>query len=241
MPTILIQTSPGVVPEGFCPSGETFWQQVYELFLSLTQYSLQANQAFYNYGNVIPTPENRVYPWIRSSGGYPDRTYQYAGGLWLSKHPLPPGFTAIAPATITSQALLDVWDEGETGAVGFYTGPFWEIDTDFEGRSPMGAGAIPTSNPAKTLAVGEEYGEGAHTQLADEVGPHTHLPSPKTMATSPGSGSVQGILFGGTGDARPDLAVLANTYATTQQAMPVIHPVRGRYFIKRTARLYYKV
>jgi hypothetical protein len=105
----------------------------------------------------------------------------------------------------------------------------------------MGAGVILGANPAKTLAVGEAFGEGAHTQLADEVGPHTHEPSPKIMASSPGSASVSGIINGGTGNAMPDLAVLANTYATTQQAMPVVHPVRGRHFIKRTARRFYKV
>lgn len=242
MPTILVQVLPGVIPASFCPTGEDAEQQRYEMYLSLTQFSLAAGQTFFNYGNGVPTAENRVYPWIRSVGGYPDRLYYYGAGQWLSKHPLPPDFTAIAPASITSQALLDTWDEGEAGVVGIYTGPFWTIDTDFDGRSPMGPGAIPSANPAKTLAVGEAYGEGAHTQLVNEVGPHTHEASPNDMVST-GGGSSVGIMRGDSGNPLTDLTILANTYAApgTQQAMPVIHPVRGRYFIKRTGRLHYKV
>lgn len=242
MSTILVQALPGVIPEAFCPTGENAEQQRYEMYLSLTQFSLAAGQTFFNYGNVVPLPENRVYPWFRSSGGYPDRWYQYAGGLWLARHSLPPGFTTIAPASITSAADLNTWDEGEAGVVGIYTGPFWEIDTDFDGRSPMGPGAIPTSNPAKTLAVGEAYGEGAHTQLTDEVGPHTHDLSHPEMVSSGGGASV-GMMRGDSGNPVNNLTALTNTYAApgTQQAMPVIHPVRGRYFIKRSGRLYFKV
>lgn len=252
MSTILINALPGVVPEGFCPSGENAEQQRYELYLSLTQFSLAAGQSFYNKGNVLPTPENRVYPWFRQVGGYPDRWYQFAGGLWLSKHPLPTGFTALAPASITSQAMLDVWDEGEAGAVSLYTGPFWEIDADFEGRSPMGPGAIPSSNPSKTLSVSETYGEGAHSMTSQEVGPHTHplnaessIKDGDNVAVVGTGGGQFGLLAynqgGFNGTRITPLSVLANTFTSGQQAMPVIHPVRGRYFIKRSARIFYKV
>lgn len=186
---------------------------------------------------TAPAPEDQDKLWVKLDGfGRPLNNFIYAGGLWLWPHPVAAssGFRWMWAG---NPADIPTLDGGTAGIATPTTGPFWEIATEFEGRSPMGVGAIPGANPAKSIASGEQFGEGAHTQLADEVGPHTHEPSPKIMATSPGSGSVQGILFGGTGDARPDLAVLANTYsAGTQSAMPVVHPVLGIYFLKRTQR-----
>lgn len=237
MATVLVEVNLGVLPAGFCPRGESALQEIYDKFFEITQFSLSADKAFYNFGNVIPTPENRVFPWFRTVGGYPDRWYIYAGGSWIAKHPLLPGFTTIAPSTIVTPTDLDTYDEGSAGAVTLVTGPFWEVDTAFAGRSPMGVGAIPSANPAHTLIANETYGEGAHLQTGAEVGAHTHEPSPKSIVSS-GSGSTVGLLLGGSGNPEPDLAILANT---APAAMPVIHPVLARYIIKRTARQYYVV
>lgn len=247
MPTILIQTTPGVVPEGFCPAGEDFWQEVYELFLSLTQYSIAPPQAFYNYGNVVPTPENRVYPWIRQVGGYPDRTYQYAGGQWLAKHPLPVGFPSWAPENISTQAQLDTYDEGTAGTVSQTTGPFWEIDTTLEGRVIIGAGNVPGSTPALVLSVASDTGAGSHVLVQAELPLLLNLASEQfghrfaqeTLAPFALAPRGSGGVFPTTPPVETANYAFDNVGGGT--AMSLLPPARVRLPIKRTNRIYFAV
>lgn len=173
--------------------------------------------------------------------------YQYTGGQWIVVHPSPPGGNERRwwAGTLVELRSFDGGDGTATVPTG-NVGAMWEEDTGFVGRSPMHPGLIPTANPVKTLAVSENYGEGAHTQTAEEVGAHNHpLASDvlikdgrKINVVSSGVGAA-GLAIGLTGPALADISVLDNTFTTTQQPMPVIHPVRGIYCIRRTARLNY--
>lgn len=237
----------GVLPEGFCPTGETALQEFYNKIIELTSWQLAANQVFYNYGNVVPTPENQVYPWIRTSGGYPDRMYIWAGGLWLSKHPLPEGATIIAPASLTSSALVDLFDEGEAGAVSLTTGPFWAIDSTFEGRVPIGAGAVPGSDPAVNLSVAAQTGAGSHELTQNELPSQINLSTelfghrfnPENLA--PLALAPRGS--GGSYNTTPatETTTFQFTNADGNTPISLLPPVTARYIIKRTGRLYYKV
>ena len=232
------------VPEGFCNTlGPDWVQQVINLMS-------QAVAVFDGVGTIVldqedqPSPEQRAFLWHEPSTG---RIYHWdsTSGAWISPNPEEASGDARRwwSGDLTT---LQTYDGGEIGAVGTNSGPMWEEDTAFAGRSPMGPGAIPTSNPAKTLAVNEDYGEGAHTQNAQEVGPHTHPLDSEASITDGDNikivntgGGGPGLMIGLTGSATDDLTVLANKYTTTQQAMSVLHPIRGLFCIKRTIRVNY--
>ena len=251
--TILIDALAGTLPEGFCPTGPGALQELYDEFFERGQFSLPVNTKFFNYGDTEPTADFRGYPWFRTVGGEPDRWYVYVGAAmgpnkWLSLHPIPAGPNGLRQGWVGTEDELKVFDGGEVAATTTLSGPFWEIDHDFDGRSPMGPGAISGANPAKTLSVGEDYGAGAQLQSAQQVPAHTHpLATDATITNADGSVKVvntgagaPGLLIGLTGPATTALSVQANAFTTTQEATPIIHPVRGRYEIKRTLRKFYR-
>lgn len=237
----VVSLTPGTLPTGYC---FTTLQQLYNDFIRFTTAYLPNTYNTHNYGSTTPIAEDRDKAWFRLFGdGSPDRWYVYYNGAWVAPHPVPASGSErrLWVGDLTS---LQTYDGGSAAAVSATTGPFWEEDTNFQGRSPMGPGAIPTSNPAKTLAVGENYGEGAHLQTAQELGPHTH-PFSHARVEGSGSGDITGtdVIQGdiGTGPQTGTASALTNTYATTQQTMPVVHPVRGIFVIKRSARTFYTV
>lgn len=236
--TVLINAVPGTLPSNFCPTGATALQEFYNEIIARTVFSLSPDKAFYNFGDTTPTPENRVFPWLRTISGSPDRWYVYVGGKWVWPYPVPisGGIRQLWVGTLND---LKTYDGGSTEPVTSTTGPFWEEDTAFAGRSPMHPGSIPNATPAYSLNPGENYGEGSHMMSKEEVGPHTH-PLNETDLVTTGSGSSEGLEFSEPSeDFFKTLVTQTNEYATTQQAMPIIHPVRGIYIIKRTIRQYY--
>ena len=162
------------------------------------------------------TISNWVWPNLAAAGGYDRRLY--AGDL----------------------TSLQTYDGGEVGIVGDCSGPMWEEDTSWQGRSPMGVGAIP--NTLDSLTLGSNYGEGKHLQTVDEVGPHTHA---CVMDGIKNSGDDSGKFCAGQnfGGPHPDVNTQTNNRSSSTQAQNpfnVVHPVRGIYIIKRTARIYYR-
>lgn len=239
---------PPSVPEGFCSqlTGNDWIQQLANLIvgkavaqLDGTGFTVVLNQ------ETQPGPDQITSLWRQPSTAGRG-IYSYVGGAWVIPHPSPPsGNERRLWVGALGAAGLDLFDGGAVGAVGANSGPMWEEDTGFQGRSPMGPGAISTANPAKTLAVVENYGEGAHLQTVEEVGPHTHALVTEAGITN-ANGSIDvvntgagtpGLQIGLTGPQTTPLSVVANAYTTVQQTMPVIHPVRGSYVIRRTGRV----
>lgn len=149
---------------------------------------------------------------------------------------------------VGTQADLDTYDGGSAGAVTAISGPAWEIDTDFNGRSPMGVGDVSGSDPAKTLALSEDYGAGSVTLVDANIPSTLHCKARGAEGTdldpalqrfladynSPGSGS--GTL--------PEIqlpVVSAAGAASMDVPFNNVHPVRGCYIVKPTARAWYTV
>lgn len=184
-------------------------------------------QAFYNYGSTKPSPENNIYPWFRTTDG---RWYIYSGG-WIS----PVNYDLLERRWYAGDLTqLQTYDGGDSGAASDRSGPMWTEDTDMRGRSPMHPGAIADANPAKTLAIGENYGSGSHAQTVAELAAHTHEVK---------------IPAGGNEGALPRFNTSANTTSVATvdvisestgggAAMPIVHNVRGLYCVKWTGRLY---
>lgn len=236
--TVLIQGIPPTLPENYCPAD---WQEFVNKIIEESQFTMNIDGpiAFYNYGPTEPSAENRVYPWLRTIAGAVDRWYSYKNGNWVSLHP-------IAAADyerrlyIGSTVDLETYDGGDTDAIGDASGPMWEVDTDFAGRSPMGPGAVPDSTT--TVTVGNDFGSGVHTLIEDELPAHTHPTTLDAMGVD--SGTFRTALFDVSNT--PSSAVVVDGYTLTpdltggDDAHNNLHPVRGIYVIKRTARLYYK-
>lgn len=245
---------PPSFPNGYCP--ET-WQEFANDFAADVLISLPGQFSGIIISETEPAPEDRDKLWFRLLGPTGPLDYrgpfQFFNGQWVAPYRTPPNSSETrwlrGTAGQTTQQIIDAYnveEGGEPGAVSGTTGPFWEEDTDMAGRSPMHPGAIPASDPAKTLSPEENFGEGAHLQTDQEVAPHIHNLDPKNLQQSPGSGSVDGILFQapgtGSGNAASPAQVIAatNEYTTVQKAMPVIHPIRGRVSVVRTARVYWR-
>lgn len=246
--TSLIRRYPPVFPPGFCFQNPQQYANALVDGMTLEFASDVANIG-YSVGDTLPSANNRIYPWLRTIGGYPDDWYWFVGGAWYSLYKAASANSSIRQLWVGTEADLQTFDGGEATPVSLTTGPFWEVDHDFDGRSPMGPGDIPDATPAKTLSVGEDYGEGSHQQSAEEIGPHLHplqagasiQSGDNIKVVTSGAGAVVGLQIGGSGNADTDLSVGANTFTTTQQKTPVIHPVRGAFVIRRTARAFKRV
>lgn len=190
----------------------------------------------------MPNPNQRSKAWLRLEGGdlTPDKIYKYALGAWLSKHPVPASGDA-RQMWVGSELSLQTYDGGDGDPVGPAAGPMWEVDHDYDGRMPMGPGAIPGSNPADTIAVGEEKGSGSHTLTVAELPAHNHPPLNA-------GGNVDGFLNHTTTTGNPynptgsgDAVVEATTGNTGGDTpFSTLSPALGTFFIKRTARIFYK-
>jgi hypothetical protein len=55
-----------------------------------TDVEATGDMTFYNFGDTEPAPENRIYPWLRTVGGYPDKWYVWVGAptnAWVAVNP----------------------------------------------------------------------------------------------------------------------------------------------------------
>lgn len=229
-----VNLSIATIPAGICYSTpQTDWP----LQVSYMAAALAGTLNTHNFGNSVPSADNRDKPWIRTnSDGTPDALYVYSGGYWLSKHPSPPGLVVMYEGT---EASIDTFDGGEAGAVTTIAGPFWEKVTEMAAKSPIMPGTLESG---VVLAVNSNYGEEKHTMATGEMPRHAH------SIQAWGAGATGGD--GGQILNRPDPATevektTGETGGISGEADPtpfsIIHPVRGIWHLRRTARLYRRI
>ena len=233
LPVVL---NPAAFPAGYCP---TSWQQFANDFASLTTGYLEGNYSTFNYGSSTPSVNDRAKPWLRTTAtGLPDSWYVYGGttvAAWIWPHPVP-ALSDFRMMYSGSSASITTLDGGDSDPIGPASGPFWEIDSAFESRSPMGVAAV-VSGTAVPFPVGTNYGEAQHTLVTDELPKHTHTIS-AAINMDVDQTSTRTI-FGA-----DDPAVFTTTRNTGEtgndQPHNTVHPVRAVYILKRTARIYKK-
>lgn len=230
MPTILLPLIPGTLPAGVCYSSE---QERLSDFAANLQAQLDG-ATFFNYGNTKPAVEFNGFPWLRTT----DMRWYYFSGDWLSPNPETSAF--VRRLFVGSTVDLQTYDGGDTDPVGASSGPMWEVDTDFEGKSPMGPGTLPLSGTIVTVANDFGVDQVALTAL--------QLPTPIPLIGTTnnwGSGATTPAPFrllsddnyvDGTVNVSTDFSITGGG-----QRHENLHPVRGTYVIKRTARLNYKI
>jgi len=240
---------PGSLPADYCP---TSYQQMLNDFMAAS-YALW-NDIFQ--GNIIsatqPGPEDRDKVWYKvDSNGDPLGKYTWSArlGRWVWPHLSDAGGSERRIWT-GSEANLWYYDGGDGGdpsTVGDCSGPMWLVDTDFGGRSPMGVGDISGSDPAKTIALGENFGEGSYALTQAElpdISLVTSSNSDSDMRIGIGNGGPQGGYTAVYPADSPGVSWSSHADTHTNSigdgdAHQNTHPVRGCYLIKRSARIYY--
>ena len=248
MSNLLLPILAGTLGQGECP---TTLQGILNLFANNLQAVLANGRSFYNYGPDKPAPEFQPYPWLRTTDG---RWYQFSG-VWRA-----PNNYNLSERRWWAGIESDLvnYDGGGAGAVTPTTGPMWIIDHDFDGRSPMGPGAV--AGKGSDLAVSENYGAAQHTLTDAEggVGSHTHafgLTNPgnddaffNRPGTSPVTAYTGYYITGSNGNSvasqtTADLftSPANNGAGVTAAAFSIVHPVRGLFVIKPSGRQYFTV
>jgi hypothetical protein len=237
MSTIIVNATAGTLPLGFCPTGTGALQDLYNEFINRTQFFLSADKAFYNFGDTAPTPENRVFPWLRTTGGgQPDKWYVYFGGSWLSPYPTPAGPNDLRHIWVGSTGSLDTFDGGSAGVATTTSGPFWEVDSALAAKFPVGVGTFPAGAAVAVTGTG---GTDQHTLSIAEMPAHDHPGSTvgPEFGTAPGGG-INGADYDSDNSAPLTLTIASQGGGT---AFDILPPYYGVYFIKRTIRAFYTV
>jgi len=239
---------PGTLPEGWCAQSEQDRYQTYFKLAQVRAFTAATASQYFNFGNSTPTPDNRIYPWLRTEAdGAPDRWYVYYDGIWCWPHSIPSNDSRVIIWT-GSAGDIDTLDGGTAGTATTKSGPFWQIDTTFAQRMPVGVGTLPLAGTA--LAVGDTGGADQVTLTAEQLPAHKHPVYPDGRENewahySYDSGSTDGTnqepawpITSGSADQTSELFA-QNQTGTTGSAHNNMPPYRTVYFIKRTARQFY--
>lgn len=196
-----------------------------------------------------PDPEDRDKAWIRRTapGGPPvsSRPLIWYNGAWVAQHPYDPE-SPVRLIWVGTLAELETFDGGSSGAATLTTGPFWERDTNFDGRMPIGVGTVPDTTTAVT--VDTNVGSGQVTLSSVNIPQHSHEIG---VESSDVTGAAEdGQLRDASGDVtyistwnQTAVGVTRNWGGAASDGATTpfdsVPAARGVYFIKRTIRQFY--
>lgn len=227
-----VTLSTASVPEGTCPAWIIdMWPEL----VALMNANLGGTFTVVNIGDDTPDPADRVYPWIRTVGGMPDKVYVYVSGSWMAKHP---DFVGKVVMWEGNSANIATLDDGLAEPLSATTGPMWELVTQLAAKFPLGVGTLPSGI---VIGVGTTGGEENHSLTVPELAPHLHAVGVKyrevgcngdCSALQLDTANTAGLFSDSTGGAgTPPVVVPHNT-------MP---PYYGIHFIRKTIRQYYRI
>lgn len=181
-----------------------------------------------NISSSAPAPADRIWPWFRldPTTGRFDRIYNYVSGQWVSPHP---DFTGKVVIYRGALGTIETLEGGAAGTITATSGPFWERDTDFNAKFPVGVGTFAHEG---SVAVGDTGGKDQHTLTVSEMPSHGHGINGKTFVYSTAGGAVN-LPAGST------WGYISPTNEGGDDPHTNVPPYLGVFFIKRTARLYY--
>lgn len=212
----------------------------HQLGVDLTQRlagETDGDSTFFNDGDATPSPDNRIYPWTPQSfsgSNPPAFIYHYVNGAWIMPNPTPTGIVAMYMGL---EADIPTLDGGEAGAITDTTGPMWEKVSAMDAKIPIGPGTLASG---RVIAVNGTLGEEKVTLIEENIPLHemsayalddganlspVGLIADDDRTSSPNAGSIDS--FGG------DI----NGATVAHENLP---PVIGIWFIRRTARKFYR-
>lgn len=181
-----------------------------------------------------PTASDRDKLWIKLVGGVAVSPFVWSTlyARWIWPHSSSAGGFE-RRLWVGTEAALATYDGGDGNPLGPASGPMWQVDHDFDGRSPMGPGAIPDT--VDSLGVGGDYGQGQHPITTEEMPSHSHDVDAKVTTFSADGGGT--IYLAPNPDPATYVPFLWST-KTKGGDIPInwVHPVRGCFLIGRTAR-----
>lgn len=225
MPETLLPITAEGVPPGLCFDN---WSDAIPIMAQYLFARFEGNE--WNTGSSTPAAEDRSKPWARTnSDGTPDGVWFYSGGFWLQKHEMPSGLVAMYEGAATD---IETFDGGEAGAITTLTGAFWEPVTQMAARSPIHPGTLPGGT---VINIGDNIGQEEIVMTLGNLIEHSH--DIKTWSSGATGGDGGKIL--NEPDPGTESLVPSEVEGTSPpDAMNVIHPSRGIWFIRRTGRLY---
>ena len=225
--TLITLTAPSL-PANYCPAS---YQKLANDIIGGTQATFNSTigNSFFNFGPTYPAINNRIYPWLDENGQW----WIYDQGFWLRKNPVTAAYERRIYVGTTTDLLS--YDGGDgTATATTTTGPMWMVDTLFDARFPVGAGAFAASGAVAVLGTATStsiVGEDQHTLTVPEIPAHTHNFFPLVTADA-NNGGANGVQYGTTAN----VATSSTGGGAAHNNLP---PFYGVYFIKRTARVYY--
>jgi len=181
-------------------------------------------------GSSTPAAEDQDKPWIADDG----RVYLFdlpGLGAWVARHPLPVASVMMWTGDISA---IDTFDGGETGVVGVASGPMWEVMTAMAGRFPIHPG---TMDSGAIIGQGATGGAERHTLTLAEIPTHSH-DVPLRPTEDPGTTNLYADR------ARANAAEPTDLLPTSEVGDGDPHnnmpPYFGIYFIRRSARVWYR-
>lgn len=239
---IPVQVIPPVFPNGWCPDALNPWQSLANAIASGLLITLPGQFSGLIQSDTEPVPNDRNKLWakITTPTGPIERIYQYYNGLWVAPNPIPPA-GGEGRLWFKDLMALQTYDGGDVSAPGDASGPMWEEITEMQARFPIGVGTTPA--PYSTaLALGANGGEEKHINDITEIAKHTHAIDVGTIAsvtsTTRRGGKPTTDPFNGADAFQCEPAGgLPDGTTAAHNTMPLYRVV---YFIRRTARLYYR-
>ena len=226
--TLITLTAPSL-PANYCPAS---YQKLANDIIGGTQATFNSTigNSFFNFGPTYPAINNQIFPWLDQDGNW----WIYDQSLWTRKNPVAAGGFDRRIFVGTTTDLLS-YDGGDgTATATTTTGPMWMVDTLFDARFPVGAGAFAASGAVAVLGTTTStsiVGEDQHTLTVPEIPAHTHNFFPLVTADA-NNGGANGVQYGTTAN----VATSSTGGGAAHNNLP---PFYGVYFIKRTSRVYY--
>ena len=234
----ILQIQNGSLVSPYC---FTTFQQLLNDFSAQMYADLASVGSFVNYGESVPSVDNRVYPWIRTVGGLLDGVYNWLSGYSKWGRPYLSGdlnSSNLCMLWLGDSADIDTIDGGDSSAVTPVTGPFWELVTTLEAKIPMGVGTLASG---ATINQGSTHGNEKVTLAVANLPPHAH--NIQLYKKGFDTGGMDLAVWD-----EPHTATNDTTRATDNgggtgtpaaaEAFSIVPPVYGLHFIKRTARIY---
>jgi microcystin-dependent protein len=198
---------------------------------------------------TTPDPEYQGRLWIKVDvGGVPLGHFKYYSGKWI--WPVE-GYDLDDRRFWRGElASLPLKDGGTVGIATQFTGPFWELDEEMNGRVAVGAGGLPSG---ASLTAGQTGGLDTNSLTDENLPAHRH-----GVSLTEGSGDLApaelggfGVGVGASGSSDDDLQWRSNANTTrigyTRENTNVLEttaftnmqPYLVGYWIRRTIRQYY--
>jgi hypothetical protein len=236
--SVNVQLSLGNFPPGYCWTNP---QQFGNDLVSLILAQITGNFSGIIIGSSLPSAGDQDKAWLRTNNdGTPDKLFKYLGG-WLALNPTPPSSSELrlwqgAEASVWSYDGGDGTDPG-TAAPTATSGAMWQVEHAMDFRIPMGPGTSPNTydgNPATVLNQGGTAGEERHTLTLPQIPAHSH-----DVPLYAGDATNHADRINTTDELTVQDLSYQSGSAGGGQSHQNLPPVKGVFFIRRTARIFY--